>query len=288
MRIAADSGCFKGVRDVEHVARVDVEPPHRTERVVTPHHAEPGAVLVAPPVGHVALTLDRDVEIENDRQVHEDDVLGGQREVVHHGVRLDIQRPVDRQLAVGVGTVIRDVRLEDAAVSEEVQLAGRRADLRMRGHRIDQLAAEVVGAQRLQVVGDLVGQRRLDQRQRLAGVVDDVGVGDAGPQVAGAIGVVEREVLLEAVGAHPAVAIPGGAAALDADAVDHAVAGEPVCGRLSRVGPVAQVPAVEFGRDGALDGQVELGQLIGHGRVVVSLKELAGAEQGGGGIGHSV
>ena len=51
-------------------------------------------------------------------------------------------------------------------------------------------------------------------------------------------------------------------------------------GGLPRVGPVAQVPAVEFGGDGALDGQVELGQLIGHGRVVVSLKELAGAEQG--------
>ena len=263
---------------MEHVARVDVEPPHLTERVVTPHHAEPRAVVVVPPVGHVALALHGDVEIEHDRQVHEDDVLGGQREVVHHRQRRDVQRPVDGQLAVGVGAVIGDVRREDVAVAEEVQLAGRRADLRVRGHRVDQLAAEVVGAQRLQVVGDLVGQRRLDQRQRLAGVVDDVGVGDAGAQVAGAVGVVEREVLLEAVGAHPAVAVPGGAAALDANAVDHAVAGEPVCGRLPRVGPVAQVPAVEFGRDGALDGQVELGQFIGHGRVVVSLEELAGAE----------
>jgi hypothetical protein len=49
-------------------------------------------------------------------------VFGGQREVVHHGVRLDIQRPVDRQLTGGVSPVIGDVWLEDAAVAEEVQL----------------------------------------------------------------------------------------------------------------------------------------------------------------------
>ena len=64
------------------------------------------------------------------------------------------------------------------------------------------------------------------------------------------------------------------------DAVDHAVAGEPVRGRLARVGPVAQVPAVEFGGDGALDGQVVFGEFVGDGRVVVPLKELAGAEEG--------
>ena len=124
------------------------------------------------------------------------------------------------------------------------------------------------------------GSDDLDQRQRLARVVDDVGVGDAGVQVAGAVGVVEREVLLEAVGAHPAVAVPGGASALDPDAVDHPVAGEPVRGRLPRVGPVAQIPAVEFGGNGAFDGQVELGELVGDRRVVVALKEVAGAEEG--------
>src|SRR4029078_7486028 len=95
-------------------------------------------------------------------------------------VSVSSQRPFVRRLPGGVGTVIRDVSLEDAAISEEVQLAGRRANLRMRGHRIDQLAAEVVGGQRLQVVGDLVGKRILDQRQRLTGLIDDVGVGDAG------------------------------------------------------------------------------------------------------------
>ena len=58
-------------------------------------------------------------------------------------------------------------------------------------------------------------------------------------QVAGAVGVEEREALLEALGADPPIAVPGGAAALDADAVDHSVAGEPMRGRLSRVRPVA-------------------------------------------------
>ena len=111
-------------------------------------------------------------------------------------------------------------------------------------------------------------------------MVDHVRVGDAGVQVAGAVGVVEREALLEAFGAHPAVAVPGGASALDADAVDHPVTGEPVPGRDPRVGPVAQVPAVEFGRDGAFDGEVELGELVGDRRVVVALEEVVGAEDG--------
>ena len=84
---------------------------------------------------------------------------GRQREVVHHRQRRDVERAVDGQLAVGVGAVIGDVRREDVAVAEEVQLAGGRADLRVRGHRVGQLAAEVVGAQRFQIVGDLVGQR---------------------------------------------------------------------------------------------------------------------------------
>src|SRR5689334_9877686 len=117
-------------------------------------------------------------------------------------------------------------------------------------------------------------------------MVDDVGVGDARPQVAAAIGVVERKVLFEAVRAYPSVAVPGGTAALDADTVDHAVAGEPVRSRLPWVRPVAQVPAVEFCGDGAFNAQIELGQLVGHRRVVLALKVVAGAEQCGGHLSH--
>ena len=46
-------------------------------------------------------------------------------------------------------------------------------------------------------------------------------------------------------------------------------------GRLAGVGSVAQVPPVEFGGDGAFDGQVELGEFVGDGRVVADLEEVA-------------
>ena len=105
-------------------------------------------------------------------------------------------------------------------------------------------------------------------------------VGDTGVQVAGPVGVVEGSALLEALGAHPPVAVPGGAPTLDADAVDHPVTGKPVPARHPRIGSVAQVPAVEFGRDGALDRQVELREFVGDRRVVVALKEVVGAEDG--------
>ena len=38
--------------------------------------------------------------------------------------------------------------------------------------------------------------------------------------------------------------------------------------------------------NGAVDGQVEFGQFIGHGRVVVFLEEVAGADEGRGGLSH--
>ena len=120
-------------------------------------------------------------------------------------------------------------------------------------------------------------------------MVDDVGVGYRRSQVAAAVAVVDPEGGVEAVGSHPAVAVPLGGAAFDAHAVEHAVAEEPVPGRLARVGAVAQVPAVEFSGDSALHGQVVFGELVGYRRVVPALIELAGVGQVGGvrgGIGH--
>jgi hypothetical protein len=110
-------------------------------------------------------------------------------------------------------------------------------------------------------------------------VIHDVGVRHAGPQVAGAVFAVERKVLDEAVGAHPSVAVPLRPPVLDAHAVDHAVAGEPVAAGLPRVRPVAEVPPVEVGGDGAHDGQVELGQFGVDGGVVAHSEELAGSRE---------
>ena len=66
--------------------------------------------------------------------------------------------------------------------------------------------------------------------------------------------------------AHPAVAVPLGAALAQADAVHHAVPGEPVPRRLAgqRVGAVAQVAAGELGRERAVDREVDGVDLVRH------------------------
>ena len=53
----------------------------------------------------------------------------------------------------------------------------------------------------------------------------------------------------------------------------------------ARVRTVAQVPAVELGRDRTVDRQVEFGQFVGDRRVVAALEEVAGTEQGVGVLG---
>ena len=47
---------------------------------------------------------------------------------------------------------------------------------------------------------------------------------------------------------------------------------------LRGLGPLRRYQPVELGGDRAFDRQVELGQLVGDGRVVSELEELAGAE----------
>ena len=71
-----------GVHRVEHVAGVDVVPAHVGVGAVARHHAEPGRVVVVPVDGHLA--AHRHLEVEHGRQVHEDDVVPRDVEVVHH------------------------------------------------------------------------------------------------------------------------------------------------------------------------------------------------------------
>ena len=154
-----------------------------------------------------------------------------------------------------------------------MHFAGSRADLRVCRHRVGQLAAEVVDAQRFQVIADFIGQREFHQGERLTGVPDDMGIGDAGVQIPAAVIVVGRDGMFEALGAHPAVAVPGGAAVFQPKSVDHSVADAPVTRARTRVGAVAQVPAVQFGGDAAFNRQVEGGQLVVHGGIVAGAKD---------------
>ena len=100
---------------------------------------------------------------------------------------------------------------------------------------------------------------RLDQRPGAPGDAEHVGVDRVEPAMARAGGVRHAGFRLDPLRADPAVAVPQRLAVLERDAVDHAVAGEPVIAlRLGRggVGADAQIAAVEFGGDRAGDGQI--------------------------------
>src|SRR5208282_6269458 len=98
--------------------------------VIAAQNSQPGAVVVAPSVWQVAGTIARDIEPKHHRQVHEHNVLGAQREVVHHGQAGNIETALNSQLPRRVRAMVRDIRASQAAIAKKVQLAGSRADLR--------------------------------------------------------------------------------------------------------------------------------------------------------------
>ena len=150
-----------------------------------------------------------------------------------------------------------------------MQFAGARVAMRMSGIAAGQGSVEVAGADGVEFVGEfVVGHAAFDERQRLAGVGQHVGVGaqglHSGSQVAcGGRRLAERGAHTRA--ADPAVAVPAGLAVLQRYAVHHAVAGEPVIGGGvdlgDGVGPVAQVTPVEEVGDVPGDRQIGRGDL---------------------------
>jgi hypothetical protein len=126
---------------VEHVGRVDVEPRHLAGPVER-HEADPGAVGLVPAVGHAGCEA---LQRERHGQVEEDGVPVGDREVVHH------RRAGHRDLGAGDELprrrepVVGEERRREP-VAEEVQLAGDRVGLGVRGHRGGEAAVEVAGA----------------------------------------------------------------------------------------------------------------------------------------------
>jgi len=258
-------GVLVGVGGVQHVARLDGEPADlRRALRAAGHDADPRRLRVVPAVGDAGVLGG----IEGDGALDEDHVVAGDGEVVLEGGGRPRHLDAVGDLPLGVGHVIHEVGRERRG-AEEVQLAGDRVGLRVRGHRAAQLAVEVVGADRVEVPGELEGEVRLAQRQQASGVLDDVGAGGAGRQVRAVLGHVGGAV--QGGGAHPAVAVPLGAAVAQPDAVDHAAALEPVGGGDAGLGVVAVTdqPAGQLRRQGALDGQLGGGDLV-DGRGVVA------------------
>ncbi len=117
---------LEGVHGVPYVAGSDVD--HRT-RVVSPgpgQNAERARCPVVPAPGRAA--RGGPVGVEDDGQVHEDDVVGGEGEVVHHDRPRQVHGLLPEHLSRCGGPVVGQVRRPEA-VPEEVQLSGEGAGL---------------------------------------------------------------------------------------------------------------------------------------------------------------
>jgi hypothetical protein len=123
---------------------------------------------------------------------------------------------------------------------------------------------------------ELVGQLHrpgacLHDGQGLAAQADHVGVGGVHAGMALAGHRLLAEVLAHLRRADHAGVVPVGLAAAEADAMDHAVADEPVVGGgidgRDRVGPVAEVATLQLGGERALDGELGGGDVTGEGGV---------------------
>ncbi len=222
--------------------------------------------------------LPRSLHVEHDGGVQEHGVVLGDHQVVHHHRRRQVDVHRVHQRAAGVGHVVAQVGLEER-VGEEDHLAGSGIDPGVGGHRALQATVEVPLADGVQTVGHLGGHAALPQREPLAGVADDVGVGrvlhragGAGQLAVGEVqdvaeagvdGAAQLVLALQATGPDPAVAV-GHAVVGEADAVQHAVAVEHVVaghGLERRIGAVADERPAEALGDLALDlaaGDVDL------------------------------
>ena len=253
---------------MEHVARLDLEPLHLVGRPGQGQDAEAGPVVVAPAVGQ-GVALHRQRKVEEHGQVVEDHRRLGDRAVVDHRVARDRDVDLVRHPAVGADHRVVDHLGPLPPVARRVELAGARVALGVGGEAVAKRPVQVREAHRVELVGELGrAAAGLDDGEGLAGQADHVGVRHRPLVVALAGGGPLTQRLGDRRRADPAVAVPLGSAVAQADAVHHALAGEPVVvggvDRPDRVGPVAEVAPVELGRERAGHLEVEGRHLLGH------------------------
>ena len=243
-------GLVEHVHRVEHVTGLDVVPYDVGGVAVAWQQADPGVVPLLPAVRE-ARTGGDGLHAEGHRKVEQHDVALRDGGVVH------AHRAAHRDAPRGAHPRRRvdDRHLDVVAPAEEVgdgvELAGQRVPLGVRRVAALESAAEVARADRLELVGQLVGPcAGLDDGEGASRVPDHIrvrrevhlGVHGAGPrrlpQRARHLG-----------GPDPAIAVPLGPAVAQPDAVHHPVAREPVVGRRlghgDGIGAVAQVAAIE-------------------------------------------
>lgn len=263
------------------VHRVHLEPAHRT--ALARQHTDPRRMPVVPDVRHDVAALGAR-RVEGDRHVEDHHVVLGEREVVDHRRVRHRDPRTARDAASRIHDQVPDV-VPGRVVGDRVQLTGVRVELGVGGERALQGAPEVVGAHGVQLVVEFVRQRSaLLKRQDPPPVRDHMGVAREVVRRHGT-GVGLAELLRDLGGAHPAVAVPLGAALAQPHAVHHAVAEHPVVGarvlQAQDVGAVAQIAAVQLARDATGDRQVEGRQLFGD-RLERALQEREAARRAGG------
>jgi DNA-binding CsgD family transcriptional regulator len=257
-----------GVERMEDPARVDVDPADGASirAGLAAHQADACLVRRVPGVRHLP-SAGQQSQAEGDRQVQQDQIVLGQREVVHHRPVVDRDVGGATNAPRGVDDDVPDV-IPGPEVRDSVQLTGPAIGLGVRGEATAQCAAEVVRSARVQLIGELVRQRAcLRGGQGPPGMTDDVHVGRevrALVHRAGRPRLVHRRG--QPPGAHPAVPVPLGPSVAQPDPVHHARPEEPVIVRVvqaKRIRSVAQVTPGQLGWHAAGDRQVEGGDLVG-------------------------
>ena len=188
----------------------------------------------------------------------------GDREVVHHRRAAERDLLAVHERAARIDHVVPQPRRAHDVVAEEHELAGAGVELRVRGHRRAERAAEVGAADGAEVVAHLGREAHLDDREEPVVERHDVRVRPARPADEHVVGLTGRrrlaELLARAVGAHPAVPVAR-LPARQLDAVQHPVTGEPVVrarvGVRHRVRAVAHEQPVELRRQ--RPGDLEVG-----------------------------
>ena len=251
--MTTSSPSSQALDDVVDVARLGLEPTNLISAAVARRDAEArrAILLLDPP-----LMLAQPLFGEHDRQVVQDHVVLGQRHVV--------RQPRPGKLdALEIGQHI--VLVDDAVahpwlverIVEERELAGHHVDLAVRRDVARQFAGEILvtdGRERARVDPHRLAADVPERHQRavmkheigVGGVlVDEVAALEIGGQQYAASVALVRDFGFVVVGADVLVSIFG-FAVLEIEAVDHAVAVEPmmqVVRRVHRIGPVAAVRA---------------------------------------------
>ena len=160
---------------MQHIDRVDVDPVNIGGHTRPGHDPDPGTGVGQPPIGE-GTPERRQLEVEDDGEVQEDDPGGREPEVVHHGGPRDIDVLALDQGSGGVDDVVPEEGRSEDVAPEEDERPGVRVEFRVGAHRRGQPSVEVVDPGLAQVGREGMGEPRFDQGQGAAGVTDHMGV----------------------------------------------------------------------------------------------------------------